>query len=193
HAPRHRDPAQDRRGDPRRRLDGDHRFRRGRCVSQLLGRAVAQAANHMEQEGLTVEELTKLFSVLSHDLKSPIFSVDGFSELLIADYTDCLDEEGQDFLRRIRSSVQQMKKVLDEMSRVVKLLSRPTAPRPTPLREIVEEVLLKYNYMIEDGGVKVDVHDDLPTVDVEPEKKREANGAMIWTALFFYDGATATR
>src|SRR5438093_4654953 len=47
-----------------------------------------------------------------------IFSVDGFSELLIADYTDCLDEEGQDFLRRIRSSVQQMKKVLDEMSRV---------------------------------------------------------------------------
>ena len=141
----------------------------------------------MEQEGLTVEELTKLFSVLSHDLKSPIFSVDGFSELLIADYTDCLDEEGQDFLRRIRSSVQQMKKVLDEMSRVVKLLSRPTALRPTPLREIVEEVLLKYNYMIEDGGVKVDVPADLPTVDVDPEKMREAIGALISNALFFND------
>src|SRR6266513_1758526 len=85
----------------------------GRLKACCLGRAVAQAANCMEQEGLTVEELTKLFSVLSHDLKSPIFSVDGFSELLITDYTDCLDEEGQDFLRRIRSSVQQMKKVLD--------------------------------------------------------------------------------
>ncbi len=141
----------------------------------------------MAQEGLTVEELTKLFSVLSHDLKSPIFSVDGFSELLIADYSDRLDEEGQDFLRRIRSSVQQMKKVLDEMSRVVKLLSRPTAPRSTPLREIVEEVLLKYNYMIEDGGVKVDVPTDLPTVDVDPEKMREAIGALISNALFFND------
>jgi len=139
----------------------------------------------MAQEGLTVEELTKLFSVLSHDLKSPIFSVDGFSELLIADYSDRLDEEGQDFLRRIRSSVQQMKKVLDEMSRVVKLLSRPTAPRSTPLREIVEEVLLKYNYMIEDGGVKVDVPADLPTVDIDPEKMREAIGALISNALFF--------
>ena len=141
----------------------------------------------MEQEGLTVEELTKLFSVLSHDLKSPIFSVDGFSELLITDYADRLDEEGQDFLRRIRSSVQQMKKVLDEMARVVKLLSRPTARRSTPLREIVEEVLLKYNYMIEDGGVKVDVPADLPTVDVDPEKMREAIGALISNALFFND------
>jgi signal transduction histidine kinase len=147
----------------------------------------------MEHDGLTVEELTKLFSVLSHDLKSPIFSVDGFSELLMSDYADKLDEEGQDFLRRVRSSVQQMKKVLDEMSRVVKLLSRPTARRPTPLREIVEEVLLKYNYMIEDGGVKVDVPAQLPTVDVDPEKMREAIGALISNALFFNDRAKGER
>jgi len=141
----------------------------------------------MPQEGLTVEELTKLFSILSHDLKSPIFSIDGFSELLLSDYADKLDEEGQDFLRRVRSSVQQMKKVLDEMSRLVKLLSRPTARRPTPLREIVEEVLLKYNYMIEDGGVKVDVAAEMPTADVDPEKLREALGALISNALFFTD------
>ena len=140
-----------------------------------------------QQDGLTSEELTKLFSVLSHDLKSPIFSVDGFSELLLADYADKLDEEGQDFLRRIRSSAQQMKKVLDDMARVVKLLSRPTARRPTPLREIIEEVLLKYNYMIEDGGVKVDLPAELPTVDVDPEKMREAIGALISNALFFND------
>jgi signal transduction histidine kinase len=141
----------------------------------------------MQSDGLTVDELTKLFSILSHDLKSPIFSIDGFSELLLADYADKLDEEGQDFLRRVRSSVQQMKKVLDEMSRMVKLLSRPTARRPTPLREIVEEVLLKYNYMIEDGGVKVDVGAEMPTADVDPEKMREALGALISNALFFTD------
>ena len=141
----------------------------------------------MPDEGLTAEELTKLFSVLSHDLKSPIFSVDGFSELLLSDYADKLDEEGQDFVRRIRSSVQQMKKVLDEMARVVKLLSRPTARRPTPLRELIEEVLLKCNYAIEDGGVKVDVPPEMPTVDVDPEKMREAIGALIANALFFTD------
>jgi signal transduction histidine kinase len=138
-------------------------------------------------QALTIDELTRLFSVLSHDLKSPIFSIDGFSDLLLGDYTDKLDEEGQDFLRRIRSSAQQMKKVLDEMSHLVKLLARPNMPRPTPLREIVEEVILKCNYQIEEGGVKIDVPGDLPTVNVDPEKMREAIGALVSNALFFND------
>src|SRR3954468_16703940 len=99
---------------------------------------------------MTQDELVRLFSVLSHDLKSPIFAVDGFSELLLSDYLDKLDEEGQDFLRRIRSSAQYMKRVLDEMSHMVKLVSRPDARKPTPLREVVEEVILKYNFQIEE-------------------------------------------
>ena len=125
--------------------------------------------------------------MLSHDLKSPIFSIDGFSDLLLTDYNDKLDEEGQDFLRRIRSSAQQMKRVLDEMSHLVKLLARPNVRRPTPLREILEEVILKCNYQIEEGDVKVTLPDDLPTVNVDPEKMREAIGALFANALFFND------
>ncbi len=139
------------------------------------------------REAVGCEELMHFFSVLSHDLKSPIFSIDGFSELLLGDYRDRLDEEGQDFLRRIRSSVQQLKRVLDEMSHIVKLLARPNAKRSTPLREIVEEVLLKYNFQIEEGGVHVDVPNDLPTLNVDPEKMREAVGALVSNALFFND------
>jgi signal transduction histidine kinase len=140
-----------------------------------------------QREAVQSDELIRFFSVLSHDLKSPIFSIDGFSELLLGDYQDRLDEEGQDFLRRIRSSAQQMKRVLDEMAHMVKLLARPNAKRLTPLREIVEEVLLKYNFQIEEGGVLVNVPDDLPTLDVDPEKMREALGVLISNALFFND------
>ena len=145
------------------------------------------------KDNVSTDELIRLFSVLSHDLKSPIFSIDGFSELLIGDYQDKLDEEGKDFLNRIRSSAQQMKKVLDDMSHMVKLLARPNARRATPLREVVEEVLLKYNFMVEEGGVRVDVPPDLPTVNVDPEKMREAIGALISNALFFNDRAKGER
>jgi signal transduction histidine kinase len=135
----------------------------------------------------------RFFSVLSHDLKSPIFAVDGFSDLLLSDYLDKLDEEGQDFLHRIRSSANYMKKVLDEMSHMVKLLARPNARRPTPLREVVEEVILKYNFQIEEGGVRVELPDDLPVVNVDPEKIREAIGAIIANAIFFNDQAKGER
>jgi signal transduction histidine kinase len=138
-------------------------------------------------QNFTVDELTRLFSVLSHDLKSPIFSIDGFSDLLLSDYGDKLDDEGQDFLRRIRSGAQQMKKTLDEMSHMVKLLARPDARQPQPLREIVEEVILKCNYQIEEGGVTIDFPDDLPAVNVDAEKMREAISALFANALFFND------
>lgn len=136
---------------------------------------------------MTTEELLRFFSVLSHDLKSPIFAVDGFSELLLSDYLERLDDEGQDFLRRIRSSSQYMKRVLDDMSHMVKLLGRPTVKRATPLHEIVEEVLLKYNFLVDEGGVRVNVPQELPTVDIDPEKMREAIGAIVANALFFTD------
>jgi signal transduction histidine kinase len=129
----------------------------------------------------------RFFSVLSHDLKSPIFAVDGFSDLLLSDYLERLDEEGQDFLRRIRSSAQYMKRLLDEMSHMVKLLSRPDMRQPVPLREIVEEVIHKHSYAIEEGGVKVEVPEELPVVTADPEKLREALGALLSNALLFTD------
>jgi len=131
--------------------------------------------------------LIRLFGILSHDLKSPIFAIDGFSELLISDYIEKLDEEGQDFLRRIRSSAQYMKHVLDDMSHLVKLISRPSMMRAIPLKEVVEEVILKHNYAIEEAGAKVEIPDDLPVLNVDPEKIREAIGALISNALFFSD------
>jgi signal transduction histidine kinase len=159
-----------------------------------LEQAIALLEEKSEtQSELTTDELIRLFSVLSHDLKSPIFTVDGFSELLLGDYAEKLDEEGQDFLRRIRGSVQQMRKVLDEMSHMVKLLARPTAKRPTPLREIVEEVILKCNFLIEEGGVRIAMPAELPTINVDPEKFREALTALISNALFFNDRAKGER
>lgn len=141
----------------------------------------------MAETALTQDELVRLFSVLSHDLKSPIFAVDGFSELLLADYSDKLDEEGQEFLRRIRAGAKHLKLVLDDMSHIVKTLARPDVKRPTPLREIVEEVLQKYNYMIEEGGVNVEVPPELPEVNVDAEKLRDALGVLVSNALFFTD------
>lgn len=141
----------------------------------------------MEEKHVTQEELVRFFSVLSHDLKSPIFAVDGFSDLLLADYLEKLDEDGQDFLTRIRSSAQYMKRVLDDMSHMVKLLSRPTARKPTPLLELIEEVILKYNFQIEEGGVQVELPKEMPTVSVDPEKIREAIGELVSNALFFTD------
>lgn len=144
-------------------------------------------------QAATPDELVRLFGVMSHDLKSPIFAVDGFSELLLADYSDKIDEEGQDFLMRIRSSTHQMKRVLDGMSHLVKLLTGPVVKRRVPIRELVEEVLLKHNFQIEEGGVRIELSPDLPVAEVDPEKMRETIALLLANALFFTDRAKGER
>lgn len=153
----------------------------------------AQEPAEAARKPVTQDELLRFYSVLSHDLKSPLQAVDGFGELLMMDYADKLDDEGKDFLRRMRSSAQTMRKVLDQMTHMVKLLCRETTLKPVPLREIIEEVIFKYSMQIEEGGVRVDIPDELPTVHVDSEKVREAIGALISNALFFTDRAKGER
>lgn len=144
-------------------------------------------------ETLERSELIRFFSVLSHDLKSPIFSIDGFSDLLLSDYSDKLEEEGRDFLERIRNAAGQMRRTLDGMSHMVKLLSRPNALRATNLNEVMEELRLKYNFLIEEGDVSLDFPQDLPVVNVDAEKMKEALGALLANAMIFTDRAKSER
>jgi signal transduction histidine kinase len=104
-----------------------------------------------------------------------------------------MDEEGEDFLRRIRSSAQHMKRVLDDMCHIVKLLSRPVGRKSVDLNELVGELRLKVQYLLDDGGVMLEIPDDLPSIDTDPELLREALGALLKNAASFNDRAVGER
>ena len=59
------------------------------------------------------EELNAFSSSVAHDLRSPLRSIDGFSHLLLADYTDRLDDGGVSALKRIRVNAQRMGELID--------------------------------------------------------------------------------
>jgi len=130
---------------------------------------------------------------LSHDLKSPIFTIDGFSDLLLGDYGDKLDAEGQDFLNRIRGAAQQMRKILDDMGHVLKLLSRPPETQTVSLQAVIEELRLRHNYTLEESGATLEVPPDLPSVEGDLERIREALSALLSNAIFFNDRPAGER
>jgi PAS domain S-box-containing protein len=73
------------------------------------------------------EELKAFSRSVAHDLRSPLRSMDGFSQALLEDYADKLDEQGKDYLQRVRGAAQRMGHLLDDLlalSRVTRVEMR---------------------------------------------------------------------
>ena len=63
----------------------------------------------------SINELKTFNYSVSHDLRSPLRSIDGFSLALLEDYEEQLDDTGKDYLRRIRNNSQRMGELIDDM------------------------------------------------------------------------------
>ncbi len=61
------------------------------------------------------KELEAFSYSVSHDLRAPLRAIDGFSHMLLDDYTDKLDAEGRRRLDVIRSSTQKMGQLIDDL------------------------------------------------------------------------------
>jgi signal transduction histidine kinase len=64
----------------------------------------------------TTNESLEAFSYsVSHDLRGPLWRIEGFTEIIADKYSDRLDEKGIDYIRRILSSTQRMKDLIDAL------------------------------------------------------------------------------
>ncbi|HEX7474424.1 MAG TPA: PAS domain S-box protein [Dehalococcoidales bacterium] len=83
------------------------------------------------------KELESFSYSVSHDLKAPLRGIDGFSEALLEDYTDKLDEQGKGYLRHIRQSSQLMGRLIDDILRLSRTSRADLRVEKINLTEIV--------------------------------------------------------
>lgn len=79
---------------------------------QALNQGLQQAITELK---VVNKELEAFSYSVSHDLRAPLRSIDGFSLALLEDCLEQLDTTGQDYLRRIRSATQRMGQLIDDL------------------------------------------------------------------------------
>jgi len=80
-----------------------------------------------------------IYSV-SHDLRAPLRTIDGFCRALEEDYADRVDEEGKDALRRVRAGARQMAELIDDLLKLSRVSRAEMAREPVDLSALARSI-----------------------------------------------------
>src|SRR5205807_9977936 len=67
------------------------------------------------------KELEAFSYSVSHDLRAPLRHINGFSQSLLEDYADKLDETGKDYLQEVRRASQEMAHLIDDVLQLARV------------------------------------------------------------------------
>jgi two-component system, NtrC family, sensor kinase len=153
----------------RKQFEDENRRIREKLLSSELEAAEARAARELaEARASLVEELEyknkelEAFSYsVSHDLRAPLRSIDGFSQALIEDYGELLDETAQSHLNRIRAAANRMATLIDDMLLLSRVSRAAVNRQQVHLSALVQEVVDVLKNQNPDRAVELQIQSDL--------------------------------
>jgi two-component system NtrC family sensor kinase len=163
----------------RKQFEDENRHIREELLCRELEASEARAARELvETRAALVDELERKnrelesFSYsVSHDLRSPLRSIDGFSLALLQDHFDTLGGQGQDYLLRIRSAAQRMGELIDDLLQLSKVGRAELHRERVELSTLALEVVAALQAQDPDRIVDVSVQAGL-TVDADSRLMR---------------------
>ena len=109
---------------------------------QQLNTALEQRVVERTAQLEAVNQELEAFSYsVSHDLRTPLRSIDGFSQALIEDYGEHLDSVGHDYLNRVRRAAQRMGLLIDDLLRLARITRAEMKQVPVDLSAMALEVI----------------------------------------------------
>ena len=117
--------------------------------------------NELEEKN---QELDAFSYSVSHDLRAPLRAMEGFSEILMMDYSDSLDEKGADYLQRISTESQRMSHLINYLLDLGRLGRVELDRRPVDITVIAREVLERYKERDPERQVETTIADGLVAI-----------------------------
>ena len=108
-----------------------------RQLNVTLEERVRQRTAELEA---TNRELEAFSYSVSHDLRAPLRTIDGFSLALEEDYTEAVDATGRDYIKRVRTGVQRMGQLIDALLQLSRITRAEITREPVDLTALANSV-----------------------------------------------------
>ena len=130
-----------------------------------------QRARELEAKNQELESFT--YSV-SHDLRTPLRSIDGFSKLVLDDAWQKLDDKERDYLQRSRTAAQKMGHLIDDLLQLSNVSRAGFKPQDVDLSKLVESNIEKLRQI--EPGREIEL-------DIEPNVKATGDQSLLDIAV----------
>jgi signal transduction histidine kinase len=130
----------------------------------------------------TNKELEAFSYSVSHDLRGPLATLQGFAELLLDKYGPALDEQPRKYLHRINEGAERMAALIDDLLRLSKLSRQPLNLRRAELRKLVEEVLRELETETANRNIEWRI-ESLPVIECDPGLIKQVLGNLLSNAI----------
>lgn len=119
-------------------------------------------------------ELEAFSYSVSHDLRAPLRSIDGFSQILLEEHAAQLDDEGRSHLARVRASAQRMGELIDDLLRLSRIGRAQLERREVDLSALAGAIVAELRRTEPDREV---------ACEIEPGMTTYADTALVRVAL----------
>jgi signal transduction histidine kinase len=161
-----------------------------RQINAELDRRIAARTAELEAVRRSLEAFT--YSV-AHDLKAPLRGIDGYSRLLLEDYSERLEAEARGFLYNIRSSAQRMNQLIDDLLTYSRLERRAFTASTVSLRRLVNALVEERRADLESGQVQLIQHMQCDQVVADADALAQALRNYLDNAIKFTRDVPAPR
>jgi len=152
-----------------------------RKLNEELERRVLERTAQLEASN---QELEAFSYSVSHDLRAPLRGIDGFSQALLEDYHDKLDDTGKNYLERVRKASQKMGFLIDDLLKLSRVTRSEFHHEAIDLSMMVRNVADKLQQHNPDRTVEVIAQDGV-IIQGDPYLVQIAIVNLIGNALKF--------
>lgn len=171
-------------------------------VNRLTADLEKRVEERTEQLNKSVHELEAFTYTVSHDLRSPLRAIDGFSAILEMDHGTRLDDDARRIISVIRQNAQKMGTLIDELLTFSRLGRAEISKRPISMKELAASVFQeittdvekkKYTFLLHElhpamadgimirqvwinllsNALKFSKYKDLPEIEISSESDNE--------------------
>jgi PAS domain S-box-containing protein len=139
----------------------------------------------MEELARSNRELEDFAFIASHDLQEPLRKIQSFGDLVIRKYSRSLDEQGQDYLRRMQNAAARMQALIDGLLTYSRVATKAKPFTRIDLTLPAREALSHLELRVEAAGATVELS-DLPVTQADPSQMTQLFQNLISNAVKFH-------